>query len=309
MRKSDGRGIGHMHQQRIKIQEVALWSGGDHPGFSVGDFRYDNGYSVNKEGERAFSIAFCHRHPHFEIFWVRSGRGLIERDCDLIEVGPRSLLILGPGDIHNWKETDGLEGSLLAVSEAFTSGSNFSLPFRELTEFLQPNGSRAISLNPSEHDLIGNVFEIIRDSQARASFERKEVLKALLLILFSKINGFYVGRGSSVAPSPVNPLTRVFKQALLTECPRLASVKEFAQLLKVSRSYLHRTVLRDTGRSPSDLIHDRIIFEAKRMLLHTSGSSAEIAQHLGFRSSAYFTSFFLRHADLSPRAFRCSHAS
>jgi AraC-like DNA-binding protein len=229
---------------------------------------------------------------------------LIERDCDLIEVGGRSLLILAPGDVHKWRETENLEGSLLAVSERFTSSSNFQLPFSELTSFLQPNGSRVILLNAGEASLIGSIFEIIQDSGSSSSFDQSDVLKGLLLILFSKIKGFYVGRGARENGDPPAALTRFFKQALLTECPRLASVKEFAQLLKVSRSYLHRTVLRDTGRSPSDLIRERLIFEAKRMLIHTNHSSAEIAQQLGFRSTSYFSSFFQRHTERNPKAFR-----
>jgi AraC-like DNA-binding protein len=275
----------------------------------VGNFRYHDGFALTDDGAPGYRIAFRHRHPHFEIFWFNRGQGLIERDCDLIRVEAKTLLILGPGDIHHWKETHHLEGSLLAVSEAFTSGSNFSLPFRELTAFLQPNGSRSIQLSPSEDNLIRNVFEIIRDYDDQSNFDQTEVLKALLLILFSKINGFYVGRGAHHAAAAGNPLTRDFKQALLTECPRLASVKEFADHLKVSRSYLHRTVLQDTGVAPSDLIRDRIVFEAKRLLLHTASTPTEIAEHLGFRSASYFSSFFQRHAKQSPREFRTSRVA
>jgi AraC-like DNA-binding protein len=298
-----------MDEKREKIRELPLSTATENPGFSVGRFRYNEGFSLNEEGAPAYSIAFPHRHPHFEIFWFSAGYGRIERDCDLIAVEARTLLILGPGDVHTWRETRHLEGSLLAVSEAFTSGSNFSLPFRELTAFLQPNGSRSLQLSQSEDNLIRNVFEIIRDKDTQSNFDQGEVLKALLLILFSKIRGFYVGRGAQYASSSGNLLTRDFKQALLTECPRLGSVKEFADHLRVSRSYLHRTVLHDTGAAPSDLIRDRVVFEAKRMLLHTASTTTEIAEHLGFRSASYFSSFFQRHTKQSPREYRSSRAS
>ena len=295
-----------MHEQRTKIRDLPLDNGGEHPGFSIRYFRYHEGFALSKDGSKSFNIEFRHRHPHFEIFWFERGRGLIERDCENIEVGARTLLILGPGDVHNWKKTENLEGALLAVSEKFTYDSNFSLPFRELTVFLQPNNSRWIQMNPSEDNLIRNVFGIIQDTEGRSNFDKREVLKALLLILFSKINGFYVGRGLTQEMPRVSPLTRDFRQALLTECPRLASVKEFAQHLKVSRSYLHRAVLHDTGVAPSRHIRDRILVEAKRLLVHTNSSAAEVADQLGFRSASYFSSFFLRHAKVSPRAFRSS---
>ncbi len=298
-----------MVEPREKILEISLGNSTESPGFSVGRFRYNDGFSLTEEGIPGFSIAFPHRHPHFEIFWFNEGHGLIERDCDVIQVHAKTLVILGPGDIHKWKETHHLGGYLLAVSEAFTSGSNFSLPFRELTAFLQPNGSRSIQLSASEDNLVRTVFEIIRDFDAQSNFDRKEVLKALLLILFSKINGFYVGRGAQKAAAAGNPLTQDFKRALLTECPRLASVKEFANHLKVSRSFLHRTVLQDTGFAPSDHIRDRIIFEAKRMLLHTAKTTTEIAEHLGFRSASYFSTFFQRHTGQRPREYRANRVT
>jgi AraC-like DNA-binding protein len=292
-----------MLEETIPIYELQPDLGGI-AGFRVWDFKYHDGIATAPDGKRA-SIAFRHRHPHFEIFWVRKGRGVLALEREIIEVSPRSLLIIGPGDVHFWTETQRLEGATVAVSELFTSASNFSLPFSQLTSFLQPNGSRIIRLSPLEDALIGNVFEIIKDSgDVGSNFDQHEVLKALLLILFSKIHGFHVGRGASNTDLAVTPLARDFKQALLTECPRLTTVKEFADHLKVSRSYLHRAVLHDTGRTPSDLIRDRIVFEAKRLLLHTDNSLKEIAQHLGFRNASYFSSFFRRHTELSPKSFR-----
>ena len=285
-----------------EIPVLQLGEKGSVPGFAVGHFRYHGGYSLGQGGSPGPDISFRHRHPHFEVFWIRSGRGVIERDGELLEVGSRSLMILAPGDVHRWRETENLEGSLLAVSERFTSSSNFQLPFGELTSFLQPTGSRVILLNATEASLVASIFAVIEGSGSSTGFDQAEVLKGLLLILFSKIKGFYVGRGAPETVDPSTALTRSFRQSLLTECPRIASVKEFAQLLKVSRSYLHRTVMRDTGRSPSDLIRERLIFEAKRMLIHTNSSSAEIAQRLGFRSTSYFSSFFQRHTERSPRA-------
>jgi AraC-like DNA-binding protein/mannose-6-phosphate isomerase-like protein (cupin superfamily) len=295
-------------KEQIPLYELAPPGQGDVAGFNTWDFHYHEGYGVAPDGRRV-DISFKHRHSHFEIFWIRQGRGMLARDCEHIEVRPHSLIIVGPGDVHCWAETEHVEGSCLSVSEVFTSTSNFSLPFSQLTSFLQPNGSRAMRLSPTEDALIRNIFEIIRDSQVQANFDRREVLKALLLILFSKIHGFYAGQGAPPAVVADSPLTREFKQALIAECPRLVSVKEFAQHLKVSRSYLHRAVLQDTGRNPSDLIRDRLIFEAKRLLLHTAQTQAEIAGRLGFRTPAYFASFFRRHTELSPKEFRSGRAA
>jgi AraC family transcriptional activator of pobA len=59
-----------------------------------------------------------------------------------------------------------------------------------------------------------------------------------------------------------------------------------------------------TGQSPIQLIHARIVLEAKRQLHYTDRPINEIAFALGFDDPAYFTRFFTRLSGASPRAFR-----
>jgi AraC-like DNA-binding protein/mannose-6-phosphate isomerase-like protein (cupin superfamily) len=293
---------------KVPIYGLAPGGPGEMGGFRIWDFKYHDGYSILLNGARPV-ISRRHCHPHFEIFYVRKGRGLLSRDCELIEVRPHSLLIIGPGDIHFWVETEHLEGTILTVAETFTSHFNFSLPFDELVSFLRPHGSRTIALNASEDAFVDSVFRVMDDPSGTTSFERPDIIKAFLLIVLGKIRGFYASPGSTATRPASSLLARRFEKALQTEFPRLATVKEFAEFLGSSRSYLHRTVMRDLGASPSDLIRERIVYEGKRMLLHTTRSPGQIAQDLGFTNGSYFASFFRRHTNLSPKAFRSQSAA
>jgi AraC family transcriptional activator of pobA len=59
-----------------------------------------------------------------------------------------------------------------------------------------------------------------------------------------------------------------------------------------------------TGQTPIQLVHARIVLEAKRQLLYTDNPVRTIAYALGFEDAAYFTRFFARQAGVAPRAFR-----
>jgi AraC family transcriptional activator of pobA len=72
----------------------------------------------------------------------------------------------------------------------------------------------------------------------------------------------------------------------------------------VSESRLRSVCLATTGQPPIQLLHARILLEAKRQLHYTSDPISEIAYALGFEDPAYFTRFFTRLAGSSPRAFR-----
>jgi AraC family transcriptional activator of pobA len=74
--------------------------------------------------------------------------------------------------------------------------------------------------------------------------------------------------------------------------------------LHVSESRLRSTCLATTGQSPVQIIHARILLEAKRQLHYTDRAVREVAFALGFEDPAYFTRFFSRLSGVSPRLFR-----
>jgi AraC family transcriptional activator of pobA len=81
-------------------------------------------------------------------------------------------------------------------------------------------------------------------------------------------------------------------------------VSDYAASLHVSESRLRTACIAATAQSPIQLIHARILLEAKRQLHFTDSPVREIAFALGFEDAAYFTRFFRRRAGVSPRAFR-----
>lgn len=81
-------------------------------------------------------------------------------------------------------------------------------------------------------------------------------------------------------------------------------VGEFAEALGVTSTHLTRCCRQTCGRPASDLLHDRVIFEARRMLAETDMQVKDIAQVLGFNSPAYFTRAFHHRTGKAPTAFR-----
>jgi len=81
-------------------------------------------------------------------------------------------------------------------------------------------------------------------------------------------------------------------------------VGEFARELGVTATHLTRVCHKTCGRSASDLLHDRLIFEARRLLSETSLPVQEVARSLGFTTPAYFTRAFQHRTGKTPTAFR-----
>lgn len=74
----------------------------------------------------------------------------------------------------------------------------------------------------------------------------------------------------------------------------------FAQTLDVSPTHLTRAVKAATGKTAADLLTERILHEARRLLLETTQPAQNIARYLGFGSAAYFTRFIQHHTGMPP---------
>lgn len=81
-------------------------------------------------------------------------------------------------------------------------------------------------------------------------------------------------------------------------------ISEYASALGVEYDRLHSICKRHTARSPSVLVHERLIAEAKVRLEKTGHSVKEIASALGFPDGSRFGHFFKKNTGVSPGAYR-----
>ncbi|RBQ08936.1 helix-turn-helix domain-containing protein [Pedobacter miscanthi] len=84
------------------------------------------------------------------------------------------------------------------------------------------------------------------------------------------------------------------------------TVQFYAGQLNKSPKTLANAFALYNHKSPLMVIQDRIILEAKRLLMYTENSSKEIAYVLGYDDAAYFSNFFKKQVGVSPSSFRSS---
>lgn len=79
----------------------------------------------------------------------------------------------------------------------------------------------------------------------------------------------------------------------------------YTERIGCSESTLNRALKGQKGMTPLQIINNRLLFEAKQMLtVNTAMSIKEISFALGFKSQAYFTAFFTKSTEMSPKNFR-----
>lgn len=82
--------------------------------------------------------------------------------------------------------------------------------------------------------------------------------------------------------------------------------KFYADHLSVTPNYLNTLCKKVTGKTVGKIIRNRIILEAKRLLVNSEYTISQIAYDLYFEDNSYFTKFFKANTGLSPIEFRKS---
>ena len=97
---------------------------------------------------------------------------------------------------------------------------------------------------------------------------------------------------------------RQFTQLVDAHYKEKHTVSDYADLLLVAPKTLTHRFKRMNLPQPNEVIKNRIILEAKRLLVHTQMSAKEIAYALGYDDPAYFSRLFQIKTGESPSAFR-----
>lgn len=81
-------------------------------------------------------------------------------------------------------------------------------------------------------------------------------------------------------------------------------VQFYAGELCISSKYLTQITKRMIGRTPKQIIDEKLIYEATVMLNNNNSSIQEISNKLGFGDQSYFGRFFKRFKHISPQQYR-----
>ena len=104
-------------------------------------------------------------------------------------------------------------------------------------------------------------------------------------------------------PAPIR-LTRKFRLAVESDYIERKQVQDYADQLGVTTNHLVETVRESSGFTPKQIIQERLLLEAKRLLAYLTLSAAEIGSELSFRNPSQFGRWFRTNAGVAPGQFR-----
>ncbi len=159
----------------------------------------------------------------------------------------------------------------------------------------------------SEEALFFNLIDQISKEMDRDSIAQHEVLVAFLKVFLIEAVRHKKEFDKDILPKFSDSQSEILQNLvdfIENNYCKLHSPKEYADALCVSTKTLAGIVKKYLQQTPSSLITNRIIIEAKRELYLTSKPLKQIAANLGYDDEFYFSRFFKKKVGVSPDNYR-----
>jgi AraC family transcriptional regulator, transcriptional activator of pobA len=236
-------------------------------------------------------------------FLENSADALLEVNAEQ-KLGHSDMLAFqSPGHVVAWVRGKEQRGFIVYFQPEFLShhpkGTREEFPFFQTTEINVFPISAEDKANLKDHLL--HLNKTFKHSHPY----RTQKLQALLLAFLFDCKALYENYRSSLEQQGTkSSLVTRFQQLLEQHYLTKQSIKEYAAMLHVSPNHLSQVVSSSLGHKASNLITDRVLLEAKKLLRYSDLSIAEIGDYLGFSEPTHFTRFFKRNTDVKPLEYR-----
>lgn len=163
-----------------------------------------------------------------------------------------------------------------------------------------------VELDEEQSGLYHKIFQEMKDELAGNDYVMEEMLRVLLKqIIIRSTRMWKKGKeGFSGQDAAEVDVIRKFSQLIDRYFKTKHAVADYADMLNMTPKALHKRIAQVSPMTPNDLIKERILLEAKRLLAHTEMTVKEVGYALGYDDPAYFVRFFTNNAELSPLDFR-----
>ena len=243
-------------------------------------------------------------HGLHQLLWLRSGPVRARLDESRVESEGPLAIAIPPGAAHAFRFSPASDGHVLTFEARALSEGDSEHQLGDALErlFTEP---RVLPVPAHEAPRLHALFGVLLGEHEAAS-------QGPLPLWLARAVVWRVAALAERDEQAAARRTPRSAQALYTRWVALAEahyrehwpVTRYAESLGLSTERLNRMVRAETGCNAQSLLHQRLVREASRRLVHVAAPVSSIAFELGFEDPAYFCRFFKRHVGLGPREYR-----
>ena len=171
--------------------------------------------------------------------------------------------------------------------------------------FFGSNFTPMVVLDEKENGRLRTLASVLQEEFDMRDQNQEEMLRLLLKRFIIRVTR--LARKQLIKrklPEKELELIRQFNVLVEKHFKRCHQVGDYADMVHRSPKTISNIFAQQGDKSPLEIIHDRLILEAKRLLLYTDKSSKEIGWELGFEDPSQFNRFFKKNLEIPPQEFR-----
>ncbi|MBL4703576.1 MAG: helix-turn-helix domain-containing protein [Flavobacteriales bacterium] len=243
-----------------------------------------------------------HKHDFYLIVLITGGSGMHEIDFESYSVVPGMLFILKPGQMHFWKLSDDIDGYVFFHSRDFYDKGYLANSIKDFEFYASYQNPPCIQLNIEAISRMKSLMKELVNEYTDDQVLKWQKVHSIINLVYIEIARVY-SPGNQVNSEKYLLKVRAFEDLIEENYKQVKFAKDYASMLNITEKHLNRITKNCLNKTSSQLISERILLEAKRMLMHSKLNVTEVSEELGFNESSYFIRFFKKHTDLTPLHF------
>lgn len=242
-----------------------------------------------------------HRTDFYEIVIIEAGYSVQTIDFTPIQAVSGEMLFIGKNQVVSFDTTQTYNGKIILFTDLFFNRIESEMRMIKLQNLFNPfTGNKAIKVNEKLKAILGLLqaeFNTPHDS-----FQSD--------LIHNLLNAFLIESArqsiDDVNATKNQDYTTALHFSKLVEqhYQSLRKVNDYMRIMNTTAKPLSKALQSIIGKTPKQYIDDRILLEAKRLLVYSNENIKEITFMLGFEEPTNFSKFFREQTGLSPAEFR-----
>ena len=251
-----------------------------------------------------------HRTEFYQILWFQSGKPTHFIDFKPIEIDPNTILFVNKNSVQRFDSNSKFKGKAILFTDGFfcksetdTQFLRSSILFNDLLSISQIKITNSIPVFANILQQIETELDYPKDG-FQSDILRNHLRNFLL-------NSERVRRHQDFIELKKGAdldYALLFKDLLDNHFKSQKKVSYYCEQMHLSPKRLTKATKRIFGKTPKELIDERVLLASKRLLVHTNESIKEITFLLGFEEPTNFIKYFKNLTGSTPVDFRSEYA-
>jgi AraC family transcriptional activator of pobA len=257
-------------------------------------------------------IKKAHAHDFYSVILFTHGLGSITINNDIYPVQPQTICILAPNQVHSFEGLDDVEGVIFFFCQDFYVEEFSFIRLLNLFSYTSQTGigvcHPCIALSDNEYSNITSVISSIKNEYDlyTPSNNSAVIIRSHLNIMLLKLTELYetkAGKSNKNDSIMIHSLSHLIDSYFIQE----QQLGFYTSAFNISESQLNELCNKHFSCGLKKILQNRLMQEARKLLLSSELSVSEIAYKLNFEDNSYFNKVFKNKTGLTPKRFRDIH--